>query len=695
MSKPKGSVISKTVTKMSSSTPINTDLEIKLNSHINDKSIHLEEDIRDNISFLRKDVDNHLNDQVIHITDKERQAWNGKETPNGAQAKVNKVVASLDNHKVDYSIHTTKAEKDLFKDKYTKAETRNLLKHALTGLVFLPSVINRTELDKKYHTPKFNSCVYLRNDKITLIYNGQEWVEFNALFTPEITKEFDGLMTNDDKIKLDSIEQGANNYIHPDNVDVRHVSDSQISIWNNKADNVLVNYTTDGLMDKDDKLKLDSIEEGANRYIHPENHLPSIILEDKDHRFVTDIEKELWNNKAEVKYVNESVDKVLKASKSFTDAKVAAIFNSSEDQLQVLRSLAFELKNDTTVKQFFDLYNECAKNIELQDHTLNSKIHMSNADRILLKNVNEALSSGLNPDWNETNASSLKYIENKPTSLPANGGNADTVGGYTAEELLNDTCLYDHIIADNNEIDYIINRINKGLGHNVIVKPGSFTKDEIVIKASNTKFTGIGTISKFLDTSIKIIGNNNTIENISFTNGTDGIVNKTAIYVEGNDNIIRNCTVMNYNNAIIVEGSNNTIQNNTCVNIRNNAIKFTADINSNYGNIIEENTIKNSNIGITLLSSNNTLTKNHVCKNKVLTCSVGIVLSNTLNNITKTTMNIINENIVVRGRGDSSEYLPTHKTIISEFSSKNIISSNITSGKSIVAPNDVLSNNIF
>ncbi len=36
-------------------------------------------------------------------------------------------------------------------------------------------------------------------------------------------------------------------------------------------------------------------------------------------------------------------------------------------------------------------------------------------------------------DWNETNTGSDAYIKNKPTSMPANGGNADTVGGHTVE----------------------------------------------------------------------------------------------------------------------------------------------------------------------------------------------------------------------------------------------------------------------
>lgn len=36
-------------------------------------------------------------------------------------------------------------------------------------------------------------------------------------------------------------------------------------------------------------------------------------------------------------------------------------------------------------------------------------------------------------DWSVSDTSSDAYIKNKPTSLPANGGNADTVGGHTVQ----------------------------------------------------------------------------------------------------------------------------------------------------------------------------------------------------------------------------------------------------------------------
>lgn len=42
----------------------------------------------------------------------------------------------------------------------------------------------------------------------------------------------DGLMSSADKDKLDGVEVGANAYVHPNNYDIRHVSDDEKSVWN-------------------------------------------------------------------------------------------------------------------------------------------------------------------------------------------------------------------------------------------------------------------------------------------------------------------------------------------------------------------------------------------------------------------------------------------------------------------------------
>lgn len=54
----------------------------------------------------------------------------------------------------------------------------------------------------------------------------------------------------------------------------------------------------DGLMSKEDKSKLDGVAENANNYTHPTKHPATIITEDATHKFITDEERIAWNAKS-------------------------------------------------------------------------------------------------------------------------------------------------------------------------------------------------------------------------------------------------------------------------------------------------------------------------------------------------------------------------------------------------------------
>jgi hypothetical protein len=72
--------------------------------------------------------------------------------------------------------------------------------------------------------------------------------------------------------------------------------------------------SANGLMSSVDKTKLDGVETGANNYVHPVNHLPSVIVQDSSNRFVTDIEKASWNGKAETSIATTSVNGLMSAT---------------------------------------------------------------------------------------------------------------------------------------------------------------------------------------------------------------------------------------------------------------------------------------------------------------------------------------------------------------------------------------------
>lgn len=70
----------------------------------------------------------------------------------------------------------------------------------------------------------------------------------------------------------------------------------------------LASASSDGRMSKEDKTKLDGIAESANNYQHPSKHPATIITEDSTHRFVSDEEKNKWNNSAPTDYEQVKAD---------------------------------------------------------------------------------------------------------------------------------------------------------------------------------------------------------------------------------------------------------------------------------------------------------------------------------------------------------------------------------------------------
>ncbi|WP_206098847.1 hypothetical protein [Paenibacillus paeoniae] len=120
-----------------------------------------------------------------------------------------------------------------------------------------------------------------------------------------------GLSTEDytsaEKSKLAGIAAGANNYAHPashpssmitQDASNRFVTDAEKTAWNAKAGTAQATGSAAGLMSAADKSKLDGVAAGANNYVHPATHAPSVIAQDANNRFVTDAEKATWNAKA-------------------------------------------------------------------------------------------------------------------------------------------------------------------------------------------------------------------------------------------------------------------------------------------------------------------------------------------------------------------------------------------------------------
>ena len=169
-----------------------------------------------------------------------------------------------------------------------------------------------------YVHPTNHAATMITEDETHRFTTDEEKANWNAKASTTIaTSAVNGLMSKEDKAKLDGISTGANNYVHPSTHPAsmitttstsRFVSDAQINTWNSKADTTLVSTTVNGLMSSVDKVKLDSIASGANKYVHPATHPASIIEQDSSNRFVTDSEKATWNAKADKNHKHVSLE---------------------------------------------------------------------------------------------------------------------------------------------------------------------------------------------------------------------------------------------------------------------------------------------------------------------------------------------------------------------------------------------------
>ena len=252
----------------------------------------------------------------------------------------------------------------------------------------------------------------------------------------EATTSIAGLMSTKDKAKLDGIASGANAYVHPAahpatmiTADASHrfVTDSQISSWNAKASTAVASTTANGLMSADDKKKLDGIAAGANATVvddaldaestNPvQNKVVNTALAGKANSShthtksqITDFPSSLKNPTAftlqlngasqgaydgsTAKTVNITAASIgadasgaatsaLTSAKSYTDTKISDLINGAPTTLDTLGEIAEAMKtNDDVVAALNTAVGSKADNSALTSHTGNTTVHITASER--------------------------------------------------------------------------------------------------------------------------------------------------------------------------------------------------------------------------------------------------------------------------------------------------------------------------
>ena len=255
------------------------------------------------------------------------------------------------------------------------------------------------------------------------------------------------------------------------------------------------------------------------------NNIPAEnINEDSNHKFITEAELSILKDKPTSYDINNMMDNLKKELLNIITNKFDFIF-SNINSLENIKYLINLLNDDDKTKGIIDLINSKASGKNFDEH-INSIYHLTSNDRKALNELIKFIKSGC-ADWNATEQDA-NYIRNKPDSLPANGGNAETIDGYSIDVILNHQLEnliigfknnnyneneVDIMLSTEKETEYLFNKIKDAGIYSF--KKGTYKCDSIELdnKTNNIIINGAGNLNTIFD-----INNIKTITNITFNN---------------------------------------------------------------------------------------------------------------------------------------------------------------------------------
>lgn len=240
-------------------------------------------------------------------------------------------------HATDNMKHITSSERNNWNDKYTKAEVDNKLASLETKIDWKESVATFEDIASTYPNPVDGWTINVKDTDYTYRYNGTEWVVISANAIPKATTSVDGLLSKEDKVKLDDVNSKKHTHGNKSVIDaitsalvsnwnsafshisdvIKHITSDERTLWNtvsNKVDKVTGKQLSTNDYTTAEKNKLSGIDANANRYVHPN---------DANTRHVTDAEKSTWNGKANALHTHDD--------RYYTESEANAKFVSKED----------------------------------------------------------------------------------------------------------------------------------------------------------------------------------------------------------------------------------------------------------------------------------------------------------------------------------------------------------------------------
>ena len=324
------------------------------------------------------------------------------------------------------------------------------------------------------------------------------------------------------------------------------------------------------------------------------------LLTDPNNRLLSDLEIDEFKGKVGKLEMQESIDNASKEIKVLLAKQIDNLLNS-KDIMNGIANLLSLLQNNQDAKDLMDELSNIANKNELACH-INSGYHLTDDDRIALDQLLKFIKTGC-ADWDATEGEP-NYIRNKPDKLPADGGNADTVGGLCAGKLINKQLDY-RIFGvkgvdtyNNNQVNIIFGDQYKTDSLETLIKEGTtnaLREGEYDIKSLNIpeQCTLYGTHASTICNSKIYLNDGSAIKDLSFYNCEVFI---TGSNVDILNNEFTSCSIS------ILSTYCSIIKNNRCVDT-NFTIKNMTD------SIVTENILIVSN-GLKYLGGNNIITNN-------------------------------------------------------------------------------------
>ncbi|WP_207707346.1 tail fiber protein [Crassaminicella thermophila] len=195
--------------------------------------------------------------------------------------------------------------------------------------------------------------------------------------------------------------------------------------------------TEDGRMSKEDKTKLDSIEDNANNYQHPSVHPATMITEDSTHRFVTDSEKSDWNSKETPAGAQAKANVAEQNAKNYADSIKPTKLSQLSNDVGYITAQRAVSDSVTSTSSTVAASSKAVKTAYDKANDAYSKVTSATYVRDRVKAA-DGHGSGLDADlldgWHRDSIRDWNHLLNRPSSLPANGGNADSVDGLHFRE---------------------------------------------------------------------------------------------------------------------------------------------------------------------------------------------------------------------------------------------------------------------